>query len=120
MNARDEARELRATITAITGKVPASFNLTYLRRRLAMLAPKEQTVDGHDLIALVGGHGIASQLLVARSIMDVIGSRRAMLVTEIAKPRRQTVNDVIKRAIDEYAVRQGYGAFVERIRKSDG
>lgn len=111
MTERDEVRELRATIEAISGHKPVSYKLKHLRRRMAMLVPA-QTVNGHDLISGVG------DIRLARAIIEAIGAPRAMLVTQIAAPKKQNPIDIIIRAIDEYAVRQGYGVLVERIKKA--
>ncbi len=117
MTARDEIRELRATIQAITGKVPQSTSVDYLRKRVAMLVPPAQTVDGHTLIGQLGG-GSAVGSLKSRALFDTIGVNRAMVVSEIAKLTKQDPIDIINRAIDEHAVRQGFGALVERMKRT--
>lgn len=108
MTKRDEVRELRATITVLSGKVPASFKLDYLRRRLAMLTPATDVkVDGQG--ATAGS--------LHRPTIDSIGKQRAQLVTELSIRRGVTAADIINRALDEYAVREGYGAVVASIQR---
>lgn len=109
MTKRDEVRELRATITALSGKVPASFKLDYLRRRLAMLTPATDVKVGD------GGGATAGSL--HRPTIDSIGKQRAQLVTELSIRRGVTAADIINRALDEYAVREGYGAVVASIQR---
>ena len=124
MTARDEVRELRATIEAITGKVPQSHDLDYLRERVRMLVPKVSTADtaldsrATELIAMLSkrGGGAVGQHF-ARALHDTLGVERALMISELARIKSQDPIDVVNRAIDEYAVRPGFGNLVEHAKR---
>lgn len=102
---RREVSELRQAITALTGKVPASSNLDYLRKRIVMVRP-QATVDESLELARRAATSHAA---------EVLGIERYALVIKLGGP---SVNDIVRRAVDEYLVKHGLGAGVERAKRT--
>jgi hypothetical protein len=110
--AREEIRELRQTIHAITGKVPrAGCTLAHLRRRLSMLSN-----DPDRARRLYGGQVVVDAETLTTTLSSVLGDARYAVVRSLAGGA-VSVADVVRRAVDEYAVRQGRGVEVANYQR---
>lgn len=109
MTARDEVRELRATIAAITGRPTVSTSLKHLRTRLATLRDHAAMSRARE-VGAVAGH-------LAGSFVADLGVDRLAVLDRMAKTMGAAPSAVLARAIDELAVRMGLGVEVERAKK---
>lgn len=109
MTKRDEVRELRATIAAITGKPCRSTGLRHLRQRLATLRDHAAMTRARE-VGAVAGH-------LAGSFVADLGIERLAVLDRMSKAMGATPSAVLARAIDELAVRMGLGIDVERAKK---
>jgi hypothetical protein len=91
--ARSEVEQLCAEVLQLSGRAPVSRNLKYLRERVAQL----RATPAYS-----------------------VGEWRYQLVLKMARDKSVSPNAVVRRALDEYAVKNGYGADVERCGRGEG
>lgn len=99
---KSDLSELRKAIAKLTGRLPQSSNLVYLRVRLA---------------ALKRGEGLPSkrERVHSASMSVSITDERRMLLERMAKGASLSTSGLVARAIDEYAVSHGYANDVQRL-----
>lgn len=102
---KNDLGELRKAIAKLTGRLPQSSNLVYLRVRLA---------------ALKRGEGVPSRLTRgerahSNSMSVSITDERRALLSRMAKNSSLSASGLVARALDEYAVAHGYANDVQRM-----
>jgi hypothetical protein len=97
--------EMRKAIAAITGRLPVSYNRRYLSIRLAEL---RRGVKVPDRVRRPARSHSSS---VSVSMTD----DRRDLIAAMAERASMNISQLVARAIDEYAVRHGFGDEVQRI-----
>lgn len=117
----DDIAELKKEIAKVTGYLPVSSNRRYLQIRLAQVKREQEsgkrTRTAGKVRTAHPGRPIGDE---ASSTINVsLGVKRRKLAEKVALRSSVTLSQLIRKALDEYAVRAGYGADVERIRNKE-